>query len=71
MRIKEDEYRWAVYGEFGGYFTNLSDAKKCAKFASTTDEHDHEAEIYFLADGSWYFEYKNGRCTYDGWTRKK
>lgn len=63
--------KWAVYGEFGGQFTNLKDAKKCAKEASETKEHGYEAEVWLLENGYHYIEYKNGKCIRDGWTIKK
>lgn len=63
--------KWAVYGEYGGYFTNLKDAKACAKECSTYPEYEYTAEVWLLDDGCWYIEYKNGKLTRDGWTIKK
>ena len=60
--------KWAVYGEYGGYFTNLAEAKACAKEAS---EYDGNAKVWLIEDGCWYIEYENGKCTRDGWTIKK
>ena len=63
--------KWIVYGVYGDSFTNLKDAKRCAKEASTTPEHDYEADIWNLDDGLCYIEYQNGKCVRDGWTVKK
>jgi len=68
MRIRKD--KWQVYGEFGGIFTNLKDAQKCAKEASTLND-DLESEVWLIEDGGSYIEYKNGKMVRDGWTRKK
>lgn len=68
-RYRKD--KWAVYGEYGGYFTNLKDAKECAKEASKSPEYDFTAEVWNLDDGFWYIKYHNGRLVWDGWTIKK
>jgi len=64
--IKE---KWEVYGEYGGRFTNLDDAKRCAREASKTEEYGYEATIWNIQDGMNYIEYKNGKCVRDGWAR--
>lgn len=61
--------KWEVYGEYGGQFTNLDDAKRCAKFASTTAEYGYEASIWNIQDGMCYIDYENGKCVRDGWAR--
>lgn len=61
--------KWQVFGEYGGTFTNLDDARKCAKYASTTEEHDYSESVYNLDDGTYYIDYENGKCVRDGWTR--
>ena len=68
MRIRKD--KWHVQGEYGGYFTNLKDAKECAKDASMTPEYDYTCKIWLIEDGCWYIEYKNGKISRDGWTIK-
>lgn len=67
----ERKDKWAVYGEYGGYFTNLKDAKQCAKEASKTPEHDFEANVTLIEDASIYINYEDGKCTRDGWTIKR
>ena len=62
--------RWAVWGEYGGTFTNLKDAKECAKEASTLED-DKEASVYRLEDGCYYIDYVDGKMTRDGWTIKR
>lgn len=74
LKEKIDEYKhdkWAVFGEYGGRFSNLKDAKECAKEASKTEEYDYEASVYNMHDGFYYIDYKNGKCIRDGWTIKK
>ena len=68
-RVREE--KWAVYGEYGGYFTNLKDAKQCAREASKTPEHDYEANVALIENGAYYIDYKNGKCVRDGWTIKR
>lgn len=63
--------KWWVYGEYGGQFTNLKDAKVCAREASKTAEHDYMAEVWLIEDGCHYIDYENGKCIRDGWTIKK
>jgi len=67
-RAKEryPHYRWKVFGEYGGSFTNLKDAKKCAQTASSYS--NDEVSVYNTEDGSYYIDYKNGKCIRDGWT---
>lgn len=62
--------KWIVYGEYGGSFTNLTYAKKCAKEASKTPEHNYEASVFNNDDGFYYIDYINGKCVRDGWSRK-
>lgn len=62
--------RWWVPGEYGGSFTNLKDAKRCAREASRVNE-DRASTVWRIQDGFWYIEYTNGQLTYDGWTTKK
>ena len=62
--------RWWVPGEYGGSFTNLKDAKLCARAASRLEE-DRTSTVWRIQDGFWYIEYTNGRLTCDGWTIKK
>ena len=57
---------WDVYGEYGGSFSRLEDAKKCAQFASTTPEYDYKAEVW--KDGSCYIDYENGKLVRDEWS---
>lgn len=74
LKEKIDEYKrdkWAVFGEYGGYFSNLKDAKQCAKEASKTEEYDYQASVYNMHDGFYYIDYENGKCVRDGWTIKK
>ena len=59
--------KWHVYGEYGGEFTNLKDAKKCAKEASI---YEGKSEVWLTEDGCHYIEYKNGKLIRDGWTKK-
>lgn len=55
---------YQVYGEYGGTFTKYADAIKCAKYASTTDEYDHEAKIW--VDGlTWYDRFVDGKLVKD------
>lgn len=65
-RVMKD--KWEVFGEYGGRFSNLDDAKICAKEASKTPEYDYEASIWNIQDGMSYIDYKNGKCIRDGWT---
>ena len=57
---------WDVYGEYGGSFSRLEDAKKCAQEASTTPEYDYKASVW--KDGTCYIDYENGKLVRDGWT---
>lgn len=61
--------KWEVYGEYGDRFTNLDEAKKCAREASMTPEHNYEASVWNIEDGMCYIDYKNGKCVRDGWSR--
>ena len=60
--------KWEVYGEYGGRFSNLDDARICAREASKTPEYNYEASIWNIQDGMNYIDYKHGRCVRDGWT---
>ena len=62
--------KWAVYGEYGGYFTNLKDAKKSAKEASNLSD-DKRCSVWLIADGCCYIDYEDGKLARDGWTVKK
>lgn len=59
--------KWCVYGEYGGYFTNLKEAKKCAKEASIYT--GGSSTVWLIENGCWYIEYTNGKLTYDGWRK--
>lgn len=61
--------KWQVYGEYGGTFTNLKDASRCAKAASELQE-DKCSEVWLIEDGCYYIKYQNGKLAYDGWTTK-
>lgn len=63
--------KWEVCGEFGGTFTNLKDAKKCAREASTTPEHDYASEIWLIEEYVNYIDYEHGKLVRDGWTKKR
>jgi len=67
-RIREE--KWSVSGQYGGRYTNLQEAKKAAKFASTTLEYNYIAWVELIADGCNYFTYERGKCTRNGWTIK-
>ncbi len=60
--------KWAVYGEYGDRFSNLDDARQCAKLASTTPEYDYKATIWNLQDNMNYIDYEHGKCVRDDWT---
>lgn len=57
--------KWTVYGEYGGSFTNLKDACKCARQAS---EYDGTASVVLIKDGCSYIDYEHGKKVRDGWT---
>ena len=60
--------KWCVYGAYGGYFTNLKDACKCAKEASMQEEHkDDIVAVWLIEEESWYIGYENGKKIIDGW----
>lgn len=63
--------KWFVSGEYGGTFTNLKEAKACAKAASMCAEHGFTADVELLDDGCIYLDYAHGKCVRDGWTIKK
>lgn len=65
-RIRKD--KWTVHGEYGGSFTNLKDAKKCAKEYSI-EVPNEEISVLLIDDGCYYIDYLNGKCIRDGWTR--
>ena len=64
---------WYVYGEGGGEFTNLKDARQCAKeFSKQGNEFDgygEPGEVSIWKDGTLFLTYNNGKVTYDGWTK--
>ena len=60
--------KWNVDGEYGGAFSNLDEAKLCAREASKTEEYDYSASIMNMDDGMYYFDYEHGRCVRDGWS---
>lgn len=60
--------KWQVFGELGGDFDRLEDAKKCAKAASTTPEYDYKASVFSNADGMYYLDYEHGKLVRDGWS---
>lgn len=62
--------KWQVYGEYGDTFTNLKDAKACAREASTLEESKH-SEVRLIEDGCHYIEYHDGKLVRDGWTVKR
>ena len=64
--MRKDKY--SVYGPYGGQFTNLREAKACAREAS---EIEGSAEVWLIEDGCCYIEYENGKLVRDGWTIKK
>lgn len=63
---------WEVYGEGGGQFNNLKDAKECAKQfsmeGSELDGYGEPGEVSIWKDGTLYFTYKNGKVLFDGWS---
>ena len=65
------QLKYWVYGEYGGRFSNIKDARECAKFASMTEEHDYRSSVTLIADGCHYIDYENGKCTRDGWRVKR
>ena len=69
----ESRDRWQVYGEYGGTFRRLADAKACAKEASQyeNDFGEKKAMVWRIDDGCNYFTYEDGKLTRDGWTRPK
>lgn len=67
--MRHKKYRWFVGGQYGGEFTNLKDAKKCAREASKTPEYNYKSTIRYLDDGCYYLDFENGKCVRDGWTR--
>lgn len=67
---------WEIYGEGGGQFTNLKDARDAAKeFSKQGNDYDgytgEPGDVSIWKDGSVYFTYKNGKVMYDGWSLKK
>ena len=68
-KVRKD--KWAVCGELGGTFTNLADARKCAKEASKSKEHAYIAWVELIEDGCNYFTYECGKLIRDGWTRRE
>lgn len=66
--IRASQERWEVYGEYGGRFARLEDARVCAKEASMTPEYDYSASIWNIKDALCYITYEHGKCVRDGWT---
>lgn len=67
---------WEIYGEGGGQFNNLKDAREQAKeFSKVGNDYEgytgKPGEVSIWKDGSIYFTYKNGKVFFDGWTLKK
>lgn len=62
--------KWFVGGQYGGEFSNLKDAKKCAREASKTPEYNFKAKIMHRVNCHCYFEYENGKCILDEWTNQ-
>lgn len=67
---RERKEKWIVYGEYGGSFTNLADARICAREYSKS-ELNEEISIWNDEDGMYYINYLNGKCIRDGWNRPK
>jgi hypothetical protein len=63
--------KWFVEGEYGGMFSNLRDVRNCAKYCSTTREHEYKSRVYDYQNWIGYIDYENGKCVRDGWTVKK
>lgn len=65
---------WEVYGEGGGQFNNLKDARQCAKEFSLegneTDGYGIPGEVSIWKDGTLFMTYSRGKLVYDGWTIK-
>lgn len=66
--VKAAAEKWEVYGEYGGRFSRLEDAKQCAKEASKTSVYDYQASVWNIQDGMNYIDYENGKCVRDGWS---
>ena len=67
---------WEIYGEGGGQFTNLKDARDTAKeFSKQGNDYDgytgEPGDVSIWKDGSLYFTYRNGKVVFDGWTLKQ
>lgn len=62
--------KYQVYGESGGTFSNLKEAKACAKAASMLTD-DKTSEVWLIADGCHYIDYINGKCVRDGWANRR
>lgn len=69
-KTRERREKWHIYYPDGGDFTNLKEARVCAKELSE-DHPDEEISIYNSDDGTYYIDYLNGKCIRDGWTIKK
>ena len=68
-RTRQRRIKWAVYGEYGGQFTNLREACACAKEASLLTPGE-EIGVELLDDGCVYLDYLDGKCIRDGWTKR-
>lgn len=62
------EDKWGMYGEYGGTYTSLKEARRVAKEASLLTS--EEVNIYYIPTATYYIDYVNGKCTRDGWTKK-
>ena len=67
---------WEIYGEGGGQFTNLKDARDTAKeFSKQGNDYDgytgEPGDVSIWKDGSLYFTYRKGKVVFDGWTLKQ
>ena len=66
---------WEVYGEGGGQFNNLKDARQCAKEFSLEgndlDGYGEPGEVNIWKDGTLFMTYDKGKLVYDGWTIKR
>ena len=68
MTKRQRKDKWVVYGEYAWTFTNLKDAKRCAKEESINQGY---ADVTLIEDGCHYIDYENGKCIRDGWTIKR
>lgn len=69
-RTRERRIKWSVFGPYGGHFTNLREAKQCAKYASMENESEY-VSVFNQDDGCYYIDYQNGKLIRDGWTIRR